>query len=309
MNVKRQSVIYLRNLRDRKREPAKPRTLMAYRSYIANWILPAMGALDLSEVKNAALKDLVARMAAAGKSPATIAGVTNCVKSILQSAVNAEGDYLYPMQWNNDFIDAPPVNSRDQKSPVVDSQGVATALSAMTGQYRPLIALLAGTGCRISEALAIRKGPGTASTDWDPEKAIVSVRTQSYHGLEGTPKSAAGFREIDLAPALNDYLKECFGEVSPGDPLFVNQKNKPLSIDTANARRVSAGIPGFHSFRRFRTTHLRASWVPEDIIQFWIGHAGKNITDRYSKMAQNVEARKKYATEVGLGFEIPKEGQ
>ena len=309
MNVKRQSVIWLHNLRDRKREPAKPRTLMAYRSYITNWILPTMGGLALSEVKNAALKDLVTRMAAAGKSPATIAGAINCVKCILRSAVSDEGDYLYPMQWNNEFIDAPPVNARDQKSPAIDAAGVVGAISRMEGQYRPLVALLAGTGMRISEALAIRKGPSPQFTDWDPVKAIVSVRTQSYRGIEGTPKSAAGYREIDVAAPLNDYLKECFSEVPAGDRLFVNRKDGALSIDTADERRTAAGIPGFHAFRRFRLTHLRASRVPEDIIKFWIGHADKDITDRYSKMAEDVEARKRYAASTGLGFEIPKEAQ
>ncbi len=49
-------------------------------------------------------------------------------------------------------------------------------------------------------------------------------------------------------------------------------------------------------------THLRELGVPEDIIRYWVGHAGKDITDRYSKLAENVELRKEWALRAGLGF-------
>jgi integrase len=310
MNVERQSKIYIAGLQNRKRDPAKPRTIQAYESYLKTWIVPELGAMDLADVKNGTMKAFVAKLAAAGLKPASIAGVTNCVKGIVKSAVNAEGEFLFPRQWNNDFIDAPPVNSRDQKAPVLSREALQEAISRTEGQFRALCILLAGTGMRISECLAVKKGLSDKSSYWDPEQTKIVIQSQTYHGAEGAPKSAAGYREIDLATPLNDYLKECFDEVAPGALLFVSPKGEEaLSIDTANSRRAAAKIPGFHSFRRFRTTHLRASRVPEDIIQFWIGHAGKNITDRYSKMAQDVEARKKYAAETGLGFEIPKEAQ
>jgi len=50
------------------------------------------------------------------------------------------------------------------------------------------------------------------------------------------------------------------------------------------ARDTKLGIPGFHVFRRFRLTNLREAAVAEDIIRFWMGHADKSITDRYSMM-------------------------
>jgi integrase len=310
MNVKQQSEIYIAGLQNRKRDPAKPRTIQAYESYLKTWIVPELGAMDLGEVKNGTMKAFVAKLAAAGLKPASIAGVTNCVKGIVKSAVNAEGEFLFPHQWNNDFIDAPPVNSRDQKAPVLSREALQEAISRTEGQFRALCILLAGTGMRISECLAVKKGLSDKSSYWDSEQSKIVVQSQSYHGAEGTPKSAAGFREIDLAPVLNDYLKEFFREVEPGSLLFVSPRNEgPLSIDTANSQRAVAGIPGFHAFRRFRITHLRSTQTPEDFIKYWCGHADKSLTDRYSKMAQDIEARKRYAAEVGLGFEIPKEAQ
>jgi integrase len=58
----------------------------------------------------------------------------------------------------------------------------------------------------------------------------------------------------------------------------------------------------FHSFRRFRVTHLRDQSVPEDILRFWIGHADKSLTDRYSKMKQRIDSRKELAEKAGAGF-------
>ena len=62
---------------------------------------------------------------------------------------------------------------------------------------------------------------------------------------------------------------------------------------------------GFHSFRRFRVTHLRKNRVPEDLLRFWIGHADKSVTDHYSKVKEDVEFRKVCAENVGFGFELP----
>ena len=66
------------------------------------------------------------------------------------------------------------------------------------------------------------------------------------------------------------------------------------------------GIPGFHSLRRYRVTHMRGKQIPDDFIEYWIGHGGqKSITDLYSKLAQNTTLRKEWAEKAGLGFTIP----
>jgi hypothetical protein len=63
---------------------------------------------------------------------------------------------------------------------------------------------------------------------------------------------------------------------------------------------------GFHAFRRFRTAHLRKSRVPWDLEKFWLGHANKNVTDKYSEQLKtDVEWRKGVAQYTGLGFKPP----
>jgi hypothetical protein len=57
--------------------------------------------------------------------------------------------------------------------------------------------------------------------------------------------------------------------------------------------------------RRFRATWLRKQRAPEDLIQFWLGHAKQSVTDGYSKLAEDVEFRAQVAETVGAGFVVP----
>ncbi len=61
----------------------------------------------------------------------------------------------------------------------------------------------------------------------------------------------------------------------------------------------------FHSFRRFRVMHLRKKRVPWDLEKFWIGHANKDVTDKYAaQLKEDVEWRKDVAEKTGLGFAL-----
>ena len=302
MNIQEQSKQYMNNLQNRRRDPATGNTVAAYQSYLRNHILPAIGQVELADVKNGILKQFVVKLSEKKLAPASIAGVVNVVKGIMKSATNDEGEYLFNNTWNNIFIDAPPVVARDQEGPILSREALEVALNRATGQFRTLCVLLGASGLRISEALAVKRGVDS----WDPDNAVIKVKSQIYKGLEQDPKTDAGFREVDLAPELNQYLLNVVHKKN-GEYLFATKGGRPLSLPTVYGQAKKAGIPGFHSFRRFKITHLRMCMIPEDIIKFWIGHADKDITDRYSKMAENVGARKRYAASTGLGFDLPKD--
>jgi integrase len=76
--------------------------------------------------------------------------------------------------------------------------------------------------------------------------------------------------------------------------IVVHQLPKERSSESATDRSTETITPavrkdmeGFHAFRRFRATHLDLSDVPRGIAQFWLGHADKNITDRYVKAGKD----------------------
>lgn len=296
MNIRQQSEAYLESLQSRRRNPIKPRTLKAYSSYLRTWIVPLVGAEDLATFENGAMRKFVAKLAEAELAPATTVGVVNCLKGVVGSVLDDNGNEMFPRKWNNEFMDLPLVVQRDQKAPVISRAALETAISRAQGVYKPLYATLAGTGLRIGECLALQAGPDDGrGTFWVRESRMILVRGQMQNGQFLSPKTAAGYRKVDVSDALNDILAAA---CAPVGHVF------DIPVSTAYEAAEKDGIPGFHSLRRFRTTRLREVGTPEDILKFWIGHGSKDITDRYSKLASNEALRKEWAEKAGLGFSI-----
>jgi integrase len=303
LNFSDQSEVFLASRTARNRNPVKESTMTSYRSRIKNHILPAIGPLDLEGFSNGALKLFAQGLSSKGLAPKTILETVVLVKQIVASAVSPDGDYLYPRHWNHQFIDLPPVTG--QKQPTVSPAQLAAALADK--RYGLFYALLAGTGMRIGEALGLRYGQDGVRTGWSPDLGLVDVCTGLWRNQEGSPKTLAAVRQIDLHPDLNVRLKEHAAEIGlvPGDYLF--QSSVGSHICESSLRRFSLAplnIEGFHSFRRWRVGILRGSGCPEDMIRFWIGHTGISQTDIYNKIKENIPLRKKWATESGLGFSL-----
>jgi integrase len=121
------------------------------------WVLPNLGDRLLADVKNGALKELVEKMADAGLSPKTIHTHAQVVKIVVASAVNSEGDQIYPRKWNHDFIGLPIVEKEKQHRPTVTEAELGEILASTNERYAILFALLAGSGLRIGEALGLKR--------------------------------------------------------------------------------------------------------------------------------------------------------
>ena len=62
---------------------------------------------------------------------------------------------------------------------------------------------------------------------------------------------------------------------------------------------------GFHTFRRFRKTWLRAERCQEDFNNFWMGLQPETMSEPYSRMEFELERRLDEAERVGVGFTVP----
>jgi integrase len=105
-------------------------------------------------------------------------------------------------------------------------------------------------------------------------------------------------------------LKDFIGDRTTGF-VFGNAKGKPLAQSNVLRRYLhpvleALKVPkaGFHSFRRFRATHLAKGRVPESLKKFWMGHSESNQTEEYVKFFDEVEYRRQVADSIGLGFEV-----
>jgi len=298
-----QSEQFINRAMARKRRPLKLATLSTWQSCLDKWLIPNLGEMPLANVNNAAMKSLVAKMDGAGLSAKSILNYTGLVKLVVASAVDENGEQLFPRQWNHDFIDMPTV--QNQRQPTFKVETMGSIVSSGKGQEGVLYALLAGTGLRIGEALGLELGKHIS----DDCRAL-SVRQSVWEGDVQAPKTPNAIREVDLCSALAAMLKAFIGDRKDGF-LFRNRRGKPLSQTNLLRRSLhpilqELGVEkaGFHAFRRFRITWLRKLRAPEDLIRFWLGQANTSVTDRYSKLFEDVNFRKEVAESVGLGFDL-----
>jgi integrase len=282
----------------RKRNPLRPASLRTYRT-VLNTLLPLIGKLSLETVGNKVVKDVVTKLSDEGYSARSIALNVVLIKKIRRSAISEDGDPLFPYEWNTDVIDAPSTDG--DKQPTVSAQQVQDAISKADTSRKALYALLASTGLRIAEALAIKAGPDDGvSTIWLPFESKIIVRQQMTRTGLGPTKTKAGVREVDLAPELNEYLSKIVNSDTALYPVFMESESNYRGL-----LKKDGIAGGFHAFRRFRITHLRLSGVPDALIKFWVGHAAGNVTEHYTQVAGEIESRKSWAAKAGIGFKLP----
>jgi integrase len=254
-------------------------------------------------VNNGLLRGLVKKMREDGLSPKSISNYIGLVKLVVASAVDDNGEELFPRKWNSDFIDLPLI--RKQRQPSVTPEIMSAIVSKASGQYRVLYAFLAITGLRIGEALALE-----IDKHFSTGLSIVDVRQSVWNGVVQTPKTDNAVREVDMDPIGVELIRNLIGSRTKGF-LFANRARKPLHQSNVLRRSLhpilaDLGIPklGFHAFRRFRATYLRKNRLPEDLIRFYMGHANQSITDEYAKVSEDVVFRKHAIEHLGVGFEI-----
>ena len=301
-----QGELWLRELATRKRKPVAPSTLRVFSSYVRR-LTPMIGESKLADINNGVLRDLVQTLDREKLSPKTINELVSVVKQVVGSVVDQDGNEVFKRDWNHTFIDLPTV--ADQNQPCLTRQDVERCIeNAATEQEKLLYAVLAGTGLRIAEALSIHVAGRADQTSWSPESQAIMVCSSIFAGKEiARVKTDAARRTVDLDPSLNDLIASFVEHegIQPGAYLFQARSGRPMHLKTARERLAKHKIPGFHAFRRFRITRLRESGCAEDILRFWVGHEGQNITDRYSKLGEKIDLRLEWSRRAGLGFDLP----
>ena len=315
ITFREQAKRWLNHVQNRRRKPVALSTLELWEGCLNNWINPNIGDLPLSEVNNAVLKSLVAKMVEGGLSPKSIDNYSQVVKMVVASAVNDEGEEIYARKWNHEFIDMPIVEEERQNTPTFSSE-VMTGLASWNKKRERMIFILCGAaGLRIGEALGIE-----IDKHMSPDFLTIFVKQKVHHGrVEQRLKTTNGFRQIDLHPAIADLLKEFVGDRKSGF-LFCTRTGKPVSPSNIIRRHLHPALKkldyvnphtgthkaGNHAFRRFRNTYLRNyTACPEGLYKYWLGHAGKDMSDLYDKIKEDVAFRRKWAERCGFGFELP----
>jgi integrase len=294
---RQQAEWWMESLSTRRRRPLKPATVYGWQHCLDRWILPNFGNKQVSEVGNGALRQFVEILTAAGLAPKTIVNVVTVVKFVVASAVDEEGDQIHPRVWNYEFIQLPLVIKENQSRPTIHEAEIPELLNSLKSRYAVLVALVAGRGLRIGEALAVR------TEDFDSACQVLHIRRSVWHRREQAPKTPNAIRLVDIPEAMAQVLRR-YTEGKDGY-LFTTRAGRPF--DQSNSLKALHGAgkrDGFHAFRRFRFAVLRKAGVPENLIKQWMGHS-QNLMDLYAaQLRLDVAYRREWCERAGLGFEL-----
>jgi integrase len=143
-------------------------------------------------------------------------------------------------------------------------------LDEVPERWRLLVELLAHTGLRIGEAVALQWG------DIDLGQRRLRVRRRIYRGSMAAPKSAYGRREVPLSPGLAQSLWQARKDARAGrdgDPVFASQTGGYLDpgnlfgrVLKPSARRAGVPWAGFHTLRH---TCAERKWVKVKNRAYW----------------------------------------
>lgn len=111
---------------------------------------------------------------------------------------------------------------------------IKTLIASAREPLRTILIVLALTGIRINEALAL------SIADIDFKRKVVCVRHSAYNGTLGTPKTKASVADlhmpIELENALHEFLASGYYRPNPLGLVFCNERFRPYSDNKVRAK-------------------------------------------------------------------------
>jgi integrase len=294
----------------RDREPIKDAA--SINAAFNKWILPAVGDMPLGSVNNITVKPLVDKMKKSKSlSARTVNKYVEYVKQVVASLKDGEtGEPMHKRRWDSSVMDLPIVNQKEQRRPSLRASAISQLVKESEGEEQALYVLLAATGMRISEALALQAKHLT--NDGRTLEVRQQVDRDTPH-IVFCLKTDAAYRDIDLHPDVAEFLQRFIGEkkgllfrTRNGTPHLHNNIEQRWLTERLKKMGLDEPGMGWHAFRRFRKTWLRGKRCQEDINIFWMGHKPKTMSEVYSHLFEEVGLRLAEAEAVGFGFELPR---
>lgn len=164
-------------------------------------------------------------------------------------------------------------------------------LAEIPAQWRPLFELLASTGLRISEAIALR----VMDTQLDTAPSCVHVRRAIVDGQLTAPKSRHGRRTIPISMELADRLQRLAAGRGETELLFrgahgaaLRPGNLRYRVLIPAAERAEVPWARFHTLRHTCAAMLIDAGASPLRLQRWMGHHSAAFTlDTYGHLLQD----------------------
>ncbi|MBE0610990.1 MAG: site-specific integrase [Dehalococcoidia bacterium] len=291
----------------------RPRTRVDYEWVTRTFLIPAFGHVRLQRLTPAMVARQFAEWNTAGThSPKTRLNVFRTFSRALTVA-------RYWGLIGTNPLDAVEAPKASRSAPSIWSRDEAETFLALLqpGAWdSTLFLILAGTGCRIGEALAARW------EDYDRDTSTLAIHRNvtTIHGayVEGDPKTQAGKRTIVLPGFVIDGLKawrpaQLAERLAAGEPwtntgriITLPDGASPPHHTAYNRFKGTCGAAGVPKTRMHDLRHLHASFLlsaglPLPAVSARLGHANSAVTASiYSHAMAGVDSAAAVAIE-GLG--------
>lgn len=297
---------------EKKKKDLKPSTYQNYTSNLETHILPALGHMQLREVRMRDIEkfydDLQDKH---GLASATVKKIHNMLSNAFEYAMKLEILVKNPVR----LVDTPKERRVETQVWTVEERN--TFLKAAAGSNHYMVYLIAlDTGMRMGEILGLK---------WKnvnlEKRLIYVVETQVKEATDdNSPKTKAGQRVVNITKQLAEALRKHREQqllniekekqkakkkgkpkikenVQEGERLVVSGRGG-VPINPSNLRRSfyetieMAGVKRirFHDLRHTHATHLMEKNVPVKIVSERLGHTSTRMTiDRYSHLLPSMQ--------------------
>ena len=269
-----------------------------YRRQLDRYVFTYFGTAKLTEVTPSRVADFVGWLCGQTRpaptkddkdrrvplSDATVRNIMAPLRACLASAVR-EGLIRSNPARDADLPHRPTAEeSEEEQVKAMSREELDTLLALIPDRHRLMFRLLAATGLRISEAIALQ----WRHLELDGSSPHVKVRRALVKGRMGPPKSRHGRRQVPLAHelvrALRQRRKDCDW---PGEEDLVFPAGNGVALlpsnlyrDALKTPREEANLPwvGFHTFRHTCASMLFAEGRNAVQVQRWLGHHSPAFT-------------------------------
>lgn len=262
-----------------------------YKRSLENRIYPAIGHLRLTEITGRDLAQFVHSLTKATYGPeskaisdSTIRNTFNPVRACLSTAY-AEGLIRANPARGIKLPHRPQIEGPDEHEvQAFTNEELAAVLMVVRPDHQDLFHLLAATGLRISECVALT----WAHVELDGSTPHVKVRRAIVDGHVHPPKSRHGRRDVPIPHSLVERLRgrrkrvDWFGEA---DLVFATRNGNVIDVRTMRRRVLKpaleeAGVSwaGYHSFRHTYATMQFSRGANAKQVQRALGHHSAAFT-------------------------------
>jgi integrase len=267
----------------------KPSTFASYEARWTKHIEPALGRKRLDSLKRSDLTEWYQRLEA-HTSLDTRRKVQQVVHKMLAVAVRDEWIVKNPA----DGIEMPSAAPEREPRVLTDAE-VAKLADAVPDRYYAVVWMLAETGARPGEVLALRV------KNLNGTVRIAEAMTEvDGHKIPGTPKTRGSIRNVPISPRLRAAIKYHYdrGFANPNDPgSYVFTAERGGQIGQANLRKrilqPAAERVGIDGFTTYDLRHTAISlWLMRGLspweVSRMVGHATvAMIEQRYGHLYEH----------------------